>query len=234
MLGERYESNLCGWYTVVEKIPHPKGARWVVEFDEVNGVKYRTTTLKKHVLSGGVKNPYYPLRLGVACVGDVNSKNYVLEFNKWRGMIERCYDPSNNHYNTYGARGVRVCERWLCFEYFLQDLPNLQGYDKDNLAFLHLDKDTVGTRDLYSPENCVLIAPSVNVNEMNKRVKQKKWKATSVKDGHVIYFDNQNEFARTLNRDQAGISKCLSGKQKTFAGYKIEEITEENDNDKDN
>lgn len=227
MLGERYESNQCGWYTVVERVPHPKGSKWIVEFDEVNGIKYRVITLRKHVLNGGIKNPYYPLKLGVACVGNVNSKDYPLEFNKWRGMVERCYDPKNNHYNTYGARGVRVCDRWLCFEYFLEDLPNLQGYEKENLSSLHLDKDTIGDRELYSPENCVLISPTANVKEMNKRVKQKQWKATRISDGHVVYFDNQIEFAKQHNRDQAGISKCLSGKQKTFAGYKIEENTEE-------
>ncbi|UUV45974.1 hypothetical protein [Bacillus phage vB_BanS-Thrax1] len=177
-IGDRFESTKCGWYTVVEKIPHIKGARWRVEFDEVNNIRYSTIKEKKHVLSGGIKNPYYPLKLGVTCVGDVNSKSYPKEFNKWRAMIERCYDENNNHYNTYGAKGIKVCERWLCFEYFLQDFKNLQGYDYDKLqnGELHLDKDIIGDRKIYSPENCILTSPYENVKEMNDRRRKIKQK----------------------------------------------------------
>lgn len=31
---------------------------------------------------------------------------------RWRNMIERCYNPSNDSYHTYGRRGIRVCAEW--------------------------------------------------------------------------------------------------------------------------
>jgi len=31
----------------------------------------------------------------------------------WQGLYQRCYNPNNPHYKDYGARGIRVCDRWL-------------------------------------------------------------------------------------------------------------------------
>lgn len=228
MIGSRFKSTQDIWYTVIEKIPHPKGARWKIQFDETNGRKYITVTEKKHVLSGGIKNPYYNSKLGIACIGNVNSKKYPKEFNKWRAMIGRCYDKNNNHYKSYGDKGVTVCERWLCFENFLEDLPKLKGYDYDKLqnGELQLDKDIEGSGVLYSPENCVLVSGIENMKEMNQRVKQRAYKAIHMKDGHEIIFDNQIEFAKNLGLNQANLSRHINGEQKSFGGYIIKPLEE--------
>lgn len=31
----------------------------------------------------------------------------------WKGMCRRCYDKNGIEYNSYGGRGIRVCEEWL-------------------------------------------------------------------------------------------------------------------------
>src|SRR6185312_5628265 len=145
-------------------------------------------------------------------------------------MIERCYDPNNNHYKSYGAVGVVVCDRWLCFEYFLNDLPLLSGYNEEKIKSgeLDLDKDTKGNRKQYCPESCVLISPLENTEEMNKRVKMKKHKATHLETGEVIIFYNQTEFAKSMGYTSgSNISRCIKGEQKSFAGYKIELYKEE-------
>lgn len=69
------------------------------------------------------------------------------EYNSWRGMKNRCSDPAFIHYDRYGGRGIKVCERWLTFENFLADMgpkptPKHSIERKDN------DKD-------YEPGNCV-------------------------------------------------------------------------------
>lgn len=48
-------------------------------------------------------------------------------YNSWRGMIERCTNPNNNHYSGYGARGISVCERWRTFTNFLEDMGERPG-----------------------------------------------------------------------------------------------------------
>jgi hypothetical protein len=40
----------------------------------------------------------------------------------WIGMKARCFNPTTSHYEYYGGRGIRVCERWLSFENFLTDM----------------------------------------------------------------------------------------------------------------
>jgi hypothetical protein len=47
------------------------------------------------------------------------------EYEIWRGMRRRCYEPKNKGYQRYGKRGIRVCDRWLGrngFENFFKDM----------------------------------------------------------------------------------------------------------------
>lgn len=62
-------------------------------------------------------------------------------------MKQRCYNPNNDRFQSYGARGITVCERWLnSFTNFLADMG-------ERPPGLTLDrKDTNGN---YSPDNCV-------------------------------------------------------------------------------
>lgn len=50
-------------------------------------------------------------------------KSHFPEYAVWKTMIARCYNKKNNRYHLYGARGIRVCKRWLeSFEAFLEDV----------------------------------------------------------------------------------------------------------------
>jgi hypothetical protein len=40
----------------------------------------------------------------------------------WRGMKQRCRNPNNPAYPSYGGRGITVCERWNSFENFYADM----------------------------------------------------------------------------------------------------------------
>ena len=44
-------------------------------------------------------------------------------YSVWKNMKQRCSNPKNDHFNTYGARGIKVCPRWLdSFENFKADV----------------------------------------------------------------------------------------------------------------
>lgn len=53
----------------------------------------------------------------------------------WSGMIQRCDNPNNSSYKRYGAKGIRVCERWYSFEEFYEDMK--EGYES-HLTMEHL------------------------------------------------------------------------------------------------
>src|SRR5271168_49972 len=40
----------------------------------------------------------------------------------WRGMIQRCRNPRSKDFESYGGRGISVCDRWLDFSVFIADM----------------------------------------------------------------------------------------------------------------
>lgn len=43
-------------------------------------------------------------------------------YHSWASMKSRCLNPLATDYNLYGGRGVKVCDRWLDFNLFLEDM----------------------------------------------------------------------------------------------------------------
>lgn len=52
----------------------------------------------------------------------------------WHGMLRRCEDPNQRSYVYYGARGIKVCERWKDIKNFYADMgPRPPGMQLDRL-----------------------------------------------------------------------------------------------------
>lgn len=68
------------------------------------------------------------------------------EYKAWSEMFQRCGNPNNMRYARYGARGIRVCEKWLKFELFFEDM-GLRPSPGHSLERINNDGN-------YEPENC--------------------------------------------------------------------------------
>src|SRR5574342_481002 len=68
------------------------------------------------------------------------------EYAVWANMLDRCRNSDHAAFQSYGGRGISVCERWWKFENFIQDMGLKPSPDHE------LDrKDNDGN---YEPENC--------------------------------------------------------------------------------
>ena len=74
-----------------------------------------------------------------------HGKSRSATYKTWCGMRERCNLPNHISFKYYGARGVKVCERWMSFENFLSDM----GEKPDGLTL-----DRIDPFGDYEPDNC--------------------------------------------------------------------------------
>lgn len=73
--------------------------------------------------------------------------------NIWRGIKGRCLNLNHPRYLNYGGRGIGVCEKWLTFEGFFEDM----GYFDNTVEI-----DRIDNNGGYCKENCRLVTSSVN------------------------------------------------------------------------
>ena len=235
ILGKEYET-LTGKFKVIksEKLYNESQKRnrtmCYVEFDEINGVVYGRWIEPKEVFTLTVKNPYYPVNSGFGYMGEMLNLKNIKHKEKvrkiWSEMISRCYNENNVSYKTYGAIGVKVCDRWANFSNFYEDYFNLEGFDEQNIHNLILDKD-IRCNELniyphfYSKETCILTSKSKNSAEVNKRTKGHKF--IVLIDDISMVFESKLDMQKYFNfKKYHNIEKQIVN-----LGYKIRKLTPE-------
>lgn len=67
-------------------------------------------------------------------------------YHVWKDMIRRCTYAKDINYNHYGERGIKVCERWLDINNFIEDM---YSSFKDGLTL-----DRINPYGNYELDNC--------------------------------------------------------------------------------
>lgn len=95
----------------------------------------------------------------------------------WLNMKKRCIDEKSINYEYYGGKGITLCERWMDYENFYNDMK--LNYE-DSLTL-----DRIDNSKGYNVENCRWV--SMSVQQFNKSISSRN------KSGHVgVYFDKKS------------------------------------------
>ena len=107
--------------------------------------------------------PYDKTVGGVGYLGEKYSpQDYKQINNMWRGLLERTIIQRAKNKKRYEAyQNCSVCDRWLCFSNFVDDMLNI-WYDCDERLDLDKDIKYKGNRE-YSPDKCLLVPHSINM-----------------------------------------------------------------------
>ncbi len=118
----------------------------------------------------------------------------------WANMLQRCNNPLHKFYSYYGGRGIKVCERWLKAENFIEDMyPTF----KEGLSI-----DRVDTNDNYCKENCRW------ANKSTQTRNTRKIRISNTSGFRGVSFDKER------NKFKASIR--VNGKEKTLGRYKTD------------
>lgn len=131
--------------------------------------------------------------------------SYTKFYYIWYRIKLRCFNKKDKRYNDYGGRGITVCERWLKFENFRDDM--YESYKEHRLKNNYTSLDRINNNGSYKPNNC--------------RWATRREQQNNTRQNHLITYKGQ-----TLNlkqwADKLGINKNTLSKRINRSGWSIE------------
>lgn len=84
-------------------------------------------------------------------------------YKSWQSMLSRCLNKKFTNFENYGGRGIKVCDRWLKFDNFIDDM-GLKPYKDYQI-------DRINNNGNYDIDNCKWSSRTENCNNRNNNVK---------------------------------------------------------------
>lgn len=85
-------------------------------------------------------------------------------YKSWVQMLQRCRNPNSPYYERYGGRGIKVCDEWLDFTKFLEDM----GERPANTSL-----ERINNNEGYCLGNCIWAGSSRQSFNQRKKITNK-------------------------------------------------------------
>lgn len=147
---------------------------WVLCLCECGKKKeIRSDVFRRGSKSCGCFKPTIPPRY-------THRKSRTKMYQVYMSILARCTNENDRAYRWYGGRGITICERWLDFLKFYEDMGD---------APPHCSLDRIDCNLGYSKENCRWVTHEVQTRNIRKQCNN-----TSGYTG-VFYRKDTNKFA---------------------------------------
>lgn len=184
-----------GRLIVLERLDKPsyKGASWLCKCDCGNSIIASSQSIRiGHTKSCGCYNKEIRKQI---CIerNTTHNKSKTKVFHTWTNIRQRCNNPNISAYHKYGAKGIKVCERWNSFENFFADMGN-PPTNKHTI-------ERIDSRGHYEPSNCkwATMEEQQNNRTNNRLIEYNKQKMTLQKWSKLMGIDRKTISRRIDN-----------------------------------
>ena len=125
------------------------------------------------------------------------------EYRIWKAMKTRCDNPNADNFIHYGAKGIKVCERWQIFENFYKDMGSRPTVNHSI--------DRINVNGNYEPNNCRWVTHTQQVRNVGLRkdnlsgckgvvfnTKSNKWTSAITINGKRMHLGYYNELEEAI------------------------------------
>jgi hypothetical protein len=100
----------------------------------------------------------------------------------WAGTKSRCSNPKDDRYYRYGACGTRVCDRWLDFLNFKEDMYESYLKHVEEFGEANTSIDRIDVNGNYEPSNCRWATKKEQQRNLKRSSKSEDY------DGHLFWI----------------------------------------------